>query len=265
MVPTGDDFAFLRAREVFNQVDALITQLTSLGEQKGYNTTVKYSNLYKYFDDLQKLNLDYGLFKGDFLPYQEPWYGWDDFWTGYYSTRMHLKRNIRYMFNQIQKMKTFLAIRSVQKNNGSVKFSEELERLIDETNQHIRTAEQNWSILMHHDGITGTHTIEAENSYYQMLKTSRDELVKSFDLINERISISHGLNLKKKYETLEKKFAGPSLRSFTFLNPTVYERHEVVNVTSEYHTPGAHKYLLFLQNPNGKNLVSIFTLANSSA
>ena len=51
-----------------------------------------------------------GLLKEIFKPYNEPFEGYEDFWTGYYSTRLHLKRYIRHTFNQIQSFKTFVAI-----------------------------------------------------------------------------------------------------------------------------------------------------------
>jgi len=103
MCPAGDDFAFQRAHQVFSAFDDLSGELKKLGKQKGFETEVKYSNLYGYFEDLKSTNLTYGLFKGDFMPYQEIWPGWNwnDYWTGYYSTRLHMKRWIRHTFNNI--------------------------------------------------------------------------------------------------------------------------------------------------------------------
>lgn len=103
MAASGDDFAFESAHQVFKAFDDLITELQNLGNNKGYDIEVKYSSLYQYFEDFKSLNLDLGVFKGDFMPFQEIWPGWswNDFWTGYYSTRLHMKRWIRHTFNNL--------------------------------------------------------------------------------------------------------------------------------------------------------------------
>lgn len=103
MVPAGDDFAFQRAKEVFHAFDELMKEVTKYGKKKGYDMEVKYSSLYQYFEDFKKLDVDPGLFKGDFMPFQEVWpgWGWNDYWTGYYSTRLHMKRIIKHTFNNL--------------------------------------------------------------------------------------------------------------------------------------------------------------------
>ena len=103
MVPAGDDFAFKKAHEVFKAFDELAGELEKLGQKKGFETEVKYSSLAEYFENLKSTSLTFGLFKGDFLPYQEVKSDSNDYWTGYFSTRLHLKRWIRHTFNNIRK------------------------------------------------------------------------------------------------------------------------------------------------------------------
>ena len=103
MCPAGDDFAFQEGRKVFHAFDSLKKELVKVGNNKGFETEVIYSTLPQYFDDLKRQELELGLFKGDFMPYQEIWPGWrwNDFWTGYYSSRLHMKRLIRHTFNSL--------------------------------------------------------------------------------------------------------------------------------------------------------------------
>ena len=205
MVPMGDDFGFVLADKVFTKVDALMKQLVTEGNSRGFSTTVKYSSMMDYFHNLKELNFTFGNFKGDFLPYQEPFYGWDDFWSGYYSTRLHLKRVIRNVFNQIQSIKTLLVIRAIQSNNNSINFRNDTASTLDSINSVIRKAEEKWSVLMHHDGITGTHTYSTETSYYSMLNETSGFIEKAYDMINKNLSVKFDSESVKPYAELINK------------------------------------------------------------
>lgn len=219
----------------------------------GYDSEVKYSNMYIYFDALKKLELNFGLFKGDFLPYQEPFYGWNDFWTGYYSTRMHMKRLIRHVFNQIQSLKSLLVFRAVQKNEGSVQFTDSLERTIDEINELIKVAEQKWSIMMHHDGITGTHTSITERSYYQLLVSTQNIIKDAFKILNNKLNKKMNVkafeSLKKLLTTLYYTY---DVHHFSIVNPTAFARSEVMNFTIPIQIRDSFPLVLILHNEEGK-------------
>jgi hypothetical protein len=142
------------------------------------------------------MGLTYGVYKGDFLPYEERYDSWEDFWTGYYSTRLHMKRLIRHVFNDIQSTKTLLAIRAIMyKSNinsklshGSIHLGSATSYNIDTIQKKITQAERNWAIMMHHDAITGTHTNHTEPSYYQILMESMNFLKSARDLIDKFIT-----------------------------------------------------------------------------
>jgi len=55
----------------------------------------KYATVDEYFRDLQSLNLTYPTYDGDFLPYVQLENFKFDYWTGYYSSTLLLKREIR--------------------------------------------------------------------------------------------------------------------------------------------------------------------------
>jgi hypothetical protein len=249
MVPAGDDFAFVRAAEVFKKLDELITEVTKLGNSRGFETTVKYGNLYSFFEDFKKLKLSLGIFEGDFLPYEEPWNSWEDFWTGYYSSRLHLKKFIRYVFNQIQGTKTLLAVQAMRSNNGSVDFNEHTESEIDKINLLIRKAEQKWAILMHHDGITGTHTSATEASYYDMLNKALDFLKLAGNLIEHNFFQEISGNASKKFKDFVKGLANLKIYRHTIVNPSLYDRKEIVNITMP-HFDRDSNFTVFYQTSN---------------
>lgn len=212
---------------MFAKFDDLLKGLQTEGLRKGYKSDAKFSSLYDYFGSLHNSSTTYGVFHGDFLPYNEPKEKYEDFWTGYYSTRIHLKRYIRHTFNQIQSFKTLLAIEMTR--TGDIqeldsRFSDFLEQILD----NIQQAERNWSIMMHHDAITGTHEYETEPSYYQVLNASLthlDKAMERFSTLKDKVSQSGMyLDMKAKIPHAEKY-------SYLLVNPSATARHEIMNIT----------------------------------
>jgi hypothetical protein len=253
MCPAGDDFAFVRAKEVFNAFDDLSVELRKMGDQKGYETEVIYGNLYTYFDKLKTLDLDFGLFKGDFMPYQEVWPGWNwnDYWTGYYSTRLHMKRLIREVFNKLQSTKTLLTIKAVQTNKHSVQFQGALEVKIDQINNLIREGEQRWAIMMHHDAITGTHTKVTENDYYNMLKEASDYLTKAYNIINQDFGDAADEKVVDELQKAVGSLGNKKLDHYTVVNPSANRRSEVINITLDNGSDQGDLYGVYVHNPDG--------------
>lgn len=253
MCPAGDDFAFSKAKQVFAAFDDLSEELRKMGDQKGYETEVIYGNLYDYFDKLKTLNLNFGLFKGDFMPYQEIWPGWswNDYWTGYYSTRLHMKRLIREVFNKLQSTKTLLTIKAVQANKHSVQFDGDLENDIDEINKLIKEGEQRWAIMMHHDGITGTHTKVTENDYYNMLKESSDYFTKAYNKINQDFGDSADSKIVDKLVKTMGTLGNSHLDHYTIVNPSSNRRSEVINITLKYENADGDSYAVYIHSPDG--------------
>lgn len=102
LVPFGDDFKFKRAALQFSQMDQLMREINDHPEK--YHARLRYSVVEDYFDDvfseaaqsqlsssslsLTKPPLVYPIYRGDFLPYAD---NIDSYWTGYFSSRSHLK------------------------------------------------------------------------------------------------------------------------------------------------------------------------------
>ena len=230
MIPFGDDFGFQNAEDVFVETDKLISNLTELGSSKGYNTTIKYSNLYEYFKILKTQNITFGQFKGDFLPYQEAFTHSNDYWTGFYSTKLHLKRQIVHVFNELQTTKLFLAIRVLSKYRSLVSLNKTVINYIDHINGKIDEATKLFSILMHHDGITGTNKRITEADYYIILKDSLKSIIQARKMIQlfknsiDKVTRTMMKNTVSKLDNLE-------VFHYTVINPNGYERDEIINVT----------------------------------
>jgi len=77
MIPLGDDFGFINGRADFQKFDELKEELGKYAESQGYTVNIKYDSLYNYYEALKQQSLEYGLFKGDFLPFFESTPSWD--------------------------------------------------------------------------------------------------------------------------------------------------------------------------------------------
>jgi len=254
LLHAGDDFSYTHAKQYFNKVDELNKELENEGKERGYNTSAIYSTVYDYFEGIHSLNITYGLFKGDFLPFQEPFTGWEDFWTGYYSTRLHLKRFIRHVFNDIQGTKTLLAIRAIAKNGNSINFDSDLSKVIDGINNQIRYAERKWAILMHHDGITGTHMTSTENSYYVILNEALSYLNEARKLIESHLSVPISSESAEFLRSVYDHLTNPEMTQHTMVNPAGYYRIQIMNMTLPV-SNGTNNYVFVMQT--GDNVAVI--------
>ena len=60
--------------------------VTNVGSQEGYETTISYGSLYNYFNDAVSGDVELYSFHGDEMPYVEKNNWATDFWTGYYTS-----------------------------------------------------------------------------------------------------------------------------------------------------------------------------------
>lgn len=75
---------------------------------------MKYSTVDEYLSEIHKQNFQYPVYYGDFLPYiqEAECKTCDektriDYWTGYFSSKPHLKGTIRDLFNWLRKLQKF--------------------------------------------------------------------------------------------------------------------------------------------------------------
>lgn len=252
MITAGDDFSYVNAGSIYGHYSDLAKALEDLGNKThGFDTTAKFSNLYEYFRSIHDMGLTYPKFYGDFLPFHEPMSGWEDFWTGYYSSRLHLKRQIRHVFNDLQSTKTLLAIRAKAANSGHVNFTTDTAKQLDDMNKFILVAEQKWSVLMHHDAITGTHPPHTMPSYYQMLDEALQNLQKARNLMDTHFPISLSSSFTAELRKIYDKMINPEIIHHTIVNPAGYYRIQILNIT--VNGDSSDGFVVCLANANSLN------------
>ena len=87
-----------------------------------------------------------------------------DHWNGYYSTRAHFKSEIRDLFGSLRNSKKLFSTLKLNLNGLSVK------RDVSDIHRNLTLATQLSSVLLHHDAITGTHSLKVKKDYQERLE-----------------------------------------------------------------------------------------------
>ena len=224
------DFGYIEADKVFREMPDFTKSLVECGNSQGYNTKVIFDTYYEYLKVLKSQNLTFGQFKGDFLPFQETYFGRTDFWSGFYSTKLHLKRQIVHLFNEIQTTKLLLAIRVLNKYHTIIDLDEAVSRAINSINEKILEAEKLFSVTLHHDAITGTSKRHVTDDYIRMTHEAMDNLsaaretMLTFNQAIDQGTINEMQQIVSKLDYLE-------MFHYTVVNPNGYQRDEIMNIT----------------------------------
>lgn len=98
-------------------------------------------------------------------------------WTGFYSTRPVLKQQIRNLSDKFKSISKLHALQTILNANFEY-YDEKMESI-----------ERATSILMHHDAITGTHSLTAKRDYIERIaqndKTMDEITIKIMDDLEE--------------------------------------------------------------------------------
>lgn len=226
----SDDFGYADAGFTFEELKRFNKILIETGNSIGYNTKIVYSTLYDYFKILKSQNFTYGQFKGDFLPYQETYNGNTEYWSGYYSTKIYLKRQIVHLYNEIQTTKLLLANRVLNRYHTIVGLDKTVCKDLDSINEKILKAEKQFSVTLHHDGITGTNKRYVADDYIRMthegmnnLTAAREEIL-TFNQAMHQDTIDEMQHIVSELDDLE-------VFHYTVVNPNGYQRDEIMNIT----------------------------------
>ncbi|CAG9323240.1 MAN2A2_5 [Blepharisma stoltei] len=175
MLLYGDDFYYMNSDEgekLYKRIEALRDYAEKSNEYP--NMKIKIATASEYFDAVKNSKPKLSVYKGDLLPYVNFRAGWEPaHWTGYYTTRPHLKQTIYYTHKLVRATEIVLAL-----SKGKSFFASES------------------SLALHHDAITGTCRPQVVEDY-----TNR--------LIDEQKSARKAINdaIKNKFPKAEAKFA----------------------------------------------------------
>lgn len=166
MLPHGGDFRYDKIDEWNRQYKNLKVFMKYVNERKEFNVNMKFGTLKDYFFEIDKQNVKYGLdypvVSGDFYTYTEN----NEYWTGYFTTRMFDKKLGREVLETLRAAELFASIlfRSEKINTVS-------DRVKDAILKNLMKARQNLGVFQHHDAITGTSQAHVAADYEQLLSS----------------------------------------------------------------------------------------------
>ena len=149
MILLGDDFFGENFIGVFMNIEALMLKFN---EQYGkeyvleYSTPSRYLGMVKKFQENEQFSgfdVKYG---GDFFPYS---FTNDKYWTGYYSTRPNIKKQVKDFQSDIFTAMQLSSYKVIDRYNNNSQIFETRDKFFDVM-----------GIAVHHDSITGTSTSE---------------------------------------------------------------------------------------------------------
>ena len=163
-MPLGDDFTFLDAEKTFDYVEAFFSIYNSNPRRFSYSK-VEYISALNYMKKfVGKKNIQNKKY-GDFFPYADNQFS---YWTGYYTTRPHLKRKVKIfgqVFRTLKQIFTKLTLYwEKEKSETFLKIFKN--QIYDFFDQYGNTL----GILNHHDAISGTTPDETRNDYIEKME-----------------------------------------------------------------------------------------------
>lgn len=142
----GADFHYSNAESWFTNLDKLIALVNKKENQTRIHAL--YSTPSCYLHALNQENMTWPEKTDDFFPYAHKK---SAFWTGYYTSRASFKRYVRQSNNILQACKQVNALAKLREN-----------KLVDDLWKEF-------SIVQHHDAITGTAKQQVDNDYRKRL------------------------------------------------------------------------------------------------
>lgn len=151
----GSDFMYINADIWYRNLDKLMEFINNNPEI--YNMQFEYSTPHDYIKAIHAYNATYPSNIYDFMPYAD---NSDSYWTGYFTSRVADKGQVRYTGRWIQSVRTYMGLLRL---TGNSKLVQELENEIDTS---LFVQEQALGVLQHHDAVSGTAKQYVQNDYY---------------------------------------------------------------------------------------------------
>lgn len=186
----GSDFFFQNAYLNFMQIEPVM-DFCNENFGKSYNIEFKYSTPSRFFSALRKEKVEWPAYRGDFFPYD---------WTAYPSTRPNFKIQVKHASQLYHAQARAFARRMLMAGTTEA----EAKAVV----QTLRAAEDQLSILQHHDAITGTHAAAVGIDYlYNLNKALKPARNAYSEQMYKRLQQRTGLVLENT--SLNIKMCGP--------------------------------------------------------
>ncbi|KAJ1665195.1 mannosyl-oligosaccharide 1,3-1,6-alpha-mannosidase activity protein [Coemansia sp. RSA 1813] len=186
LVMMGDDFRYMKASWAFACLDHIVDKAQSPGERPHAwrDMTLRYSTPSEYLEAIRPYmaqiddrvasthkketgKTQLRLHRGDFYPYQDKPY--EQYWSGFYTTRPTLKRLVRSTEQAVEHVEALVAVARVR-CSGTGK---DIEAAWDVLEHSLEYCRKQVAIGYHHDAVTGTCSRRATEDYELRLRSAQ--------------------------------------------------------------------------------------------
>ena len=236
MMPHGGDFHYSKADDWDRQHRNMRLFMNYVNEhEKEFKVHMRFGTLKDYYDKLEEqtktYNLKYPVVSGDFFTYTES----DEYWTGYFTTRMFDKRLSRELIESLRAAELFAAVVF----NCAETIPEHARRKML---NDLVTARQDLGVFMHHDAVTGTSRAHVVIDYEERLSKgftrTQSVLSTAVQYLIHNTSVSeqlvHSSLHRAAHDSLTKRVPLPVTVSGTkiiLVNSLTQVRREIVTLT----------------------------------
>jgi alpha-mannosidase II len=185
LVLVGDDFRFSERAEWNVQIEMHRQLIEHFATNPELKITAKFSNLSSYFDAIRADNKLWPSITGDFLPYIDRW---NEYWSGYYSTRPFLKqlgRRTAEVLSLVSRLVSECQLRTTCENPGVALKT-------------LQRSQQSVDNFLHHDLITGTSRARVIQDFVTQLSNTMRDLERMFWKYTQKLGTSTAADLDEK-------------------------------------------------------------------
>ena len=260
----GDDFSFDSSADWDNQfrkLDSLFVYINNL--KKDFNLNIKYSTIGKYLkaakSGIKRKEKSEGKIPsliGDFYPYSDRG---DQYWSGLYTTRPHLKLLIRKSFSYLRTAELLVSygwLKALKEDKEELRL--EARNFMKQCGRELEKLKDDMSLYNHHDTITGTSKQHVVDSLYRDLATNLNRVhqlvlsLLSYLYLATTVTLSSVLEYEAVEPLQQQVFIDALPKRLLLFNPLLHNRTSVLtmvldgnftNVAVESSQPGGSQHL----------------------
>ena len=227
LVPLGCDFQFQQSEIMFSNTEKLIDYIN---KNSKFGAKIKFSTLTEYFNSVYQENIEWDIYREDFVPY----------WQGFYTSRPALKAS----YNQASSyLRAANLLKSLQLQN----------------NTELTLASTNNGILMHHDAITGTSCSGSPECIpYGQYSGDHKVVQDYYKKINDSIIVSHSSIQKSLSQIMEmKNTSQKGIYYATIFNQNPWPINQTIELEIPKQLSKMYNYIYILDGHNSNIICQV--------
>jgi alpha-mannosidase len=209
LVPLGDDFRYNTPTE-FDQQYHNYMQIMQFINSNDYNAEITFGTLTDYFREVRARQTEFKTLSGDFFVYSDIFSeGQPAYWSGYYSTRPHLKLLSRQLASGLRATEILftMAVAQARARGAGLPLA-----VLGSQYDQLTEARRHLGLFQHHDAITGTSKAFVMQDYEQKLAAGLETVRRMTEVSAQYLlqTDQDGLDLSRPLRHVAWRGGGPA-------------------------------------------------------